>query len=260
MFKKKISNFISYAKILSRTNKSVLVNPANWDNSLINPTEFYLDAFRFFYFNLPSKIREHKYYFNKKARGFGEKAFHTMWYLLYNKYNFKNFLEIGIYRGQIICLLGLVSKMKNKEITINGISPFDNSADTVSNYIQIDYLEDVYKNFEKFSLDLPLLTKAFSTDQIAKDVISSTLWDCIYIDGSHEYEIAKKDWLICSQYVKVGGIIVMDDSSLFTKFNPPFFAFKGHPGPSKVADEIIENANFKEILRVGHNRVFERIN
>ena len=252
-------NTIGYIKILLKSPKAVFNNLTNWSNSLIDPTNYYLDAFRYFYFRLPFKLRAHKNYFNKNARGFGEKAFHSMWYLLYRKYQFINFLEIGVYRGQTISLVALIAKLTNHKINVYGISPFDSSGDAMSAYIQIDYLKDVLLNFEKFLLPSPNLTKAYSTDELAKKVIRSTVWDCIYIDGSHDYEVAKQDWLICSAHIKVGGIIVMDDASLFTTFNPPFFAFKGHPGPSKVAGEIDADKNFKEILRVGHNRVFEKI-
>jgi hypothetical protein len=44
---------------------------------------------------------------------------------------------------------------------------------------------------------------------------------------------------------------------LSTLYRPPSFATSGHPGPSRIADEIDRN-NFREILQVGHNRVFQR--
>lgn len=255
----RISKVIAYLEIFKKGRTNTAINLQNWESSLTDPTAFYLDAFRYFYFNLPGPLKDHKKYFSKKSRGFGEKAFHTMWYLLYKKYRFTNFLEIGIYRGQTISLAGLLSKMHDDEIVVHGISPFDQSGDAVSRYMQIDYLQDVYQNFEKFALKRPVLIKAYSTDKVAEEVIASTAWDCIYIDGSHEYEVAKKDWQLCSSHIRIGGIIVMDDASLYTSYEPPFFAFKGHPGPSRVADEIKEDKNFKETLRVGHNRVFERI-
>ncbi|MFZ4600498.1 MAG: class I SAM-dependent methyltransferase, partial [Terrimicrobiaceae bacterium] len=89
-------------------------------------------------------------------------------------------------------------------------------------------------------------------------LISSHPWDAIYIDGNHDYEVAKKDWKHCAANVKIGGIIVLDDSGLSTSFRPPAFATAGHPGPSKLATEIDPRA-FREILQVGHNRVFQRI-
>ena len=255
----KFSKALSYAGILLKNNKNLVRNINQWETSLTDPVEFYLDAFRFYYFNLPRKLKSHKFYFNHNSRGFGEKAFHTMWYLLYEKYRFKNFLEIGIYRGQTMSLIGLLAKIRDSEVGIYGISPFTNAGDHVSHYVEIDYREDVIKNFDHFSLPRPNLIRAYSTDKKAVDLIFSKLWDCVYIDGSHDYEIAKQDWLNCSQQIKPGGIVVLDDASLYTNYQAPFFAFSGHPGPSKVADEIQSDHHFNEVLRVGHNRVFEKI-
>jgi len=36
----------------------------------------------------------------------------------------------------------------------------------------------------------------------------------IYIDGNHDYEVAHKDWEVCSQSVGPGGVIVLDDADL----------------------------------------------
>jgi hypothetical protein len=208
-----------------------------------------------------NELKQHKIFFSKEKRGFGEEAFHTMWFLLYKKFEFKNFLEIGVYRGQVMSLISLLAKIENKEIEIYGISPFNKSGDTVSSYLDIDYIEDIHKNFAEFNLTKPTLVNSYSTDEKALDLIKSKIWECIYIDGSHDYEIVLQDWKICSQNIKIDGIIIMDDSSLYTNFQNLSFAFKGHPGPSKVSDEVAkESINFKEILRVGHNRVFQRVN
>jgi hypothetical protein len=79
----------------------------------------------------------------------------------------------------------------------------------------------------------------------------------IYIDGNHEYEVARRDWEACSLNLKPGGCIVLDDAGLTTSFRPPAFATAGHPGPSKLAQEI-DRQSFDEILQVGHNRVFQK--
>jgi predicted O-methyltransferase YrrM len=82
-------------------------------------------------------------------------------------------------------------------------------------------------------------------------------WDAIYIDGNHDYEIARADWDLCATHVAPGGIIVLDDSAMNTAYRAPAFATAGHPGPSQLAGEVNIN-EFQEILRVGHNRVFQR--
>ena len=84
------------------------------------------------------------------------------------------------------------------------------------------------------------------------------MWDIIYIDGNHDYDVVKADWALCSEAVAVGGLIVLDDSGLSTTYQPPAFATAGHPGPSKLAAEI-DRSRYEEILQVGHNRVFRRL-
>src|ERR1700676_4083591 len=63
------------------------VDPADlarsqWPKSLDDPLEFYLKCFRFFHAQLPPKVRAHREYFGASGRGFGEDAFHVMWFLL----------------------------------------------------------------------------------------------------------------------------------------------------------------------------------
>jgi hypothetical protein len=128
----------------------------------------------------------------------------------------------------------------------------------VSKYrTDLDYRSDTLLNFAHFSLTEPELLKAYSTDPDAVKVIKSTEWDMIYIDGNHDYEIVLKDWEVCAASVKPGGIIILDDSGLSTSYRPPAFATGGHPGPSRLASEI-DSSLFREILQVGHNRVFQK--
>jgi hypothetical protein len=182
-----------------------------------------------------------------------------MWYFIFKEFQPKDILEIGIYRGQTLSLFALLGKNLGFETSIHGISPFTSAGDNVSKYLEEpDYYNEVIENFKYFELPLPILHKGFSTDKTMLEIMRSQRWDLIYIDGNHDYEVAKQDFNVCSQFIKTGGLIVLDDSSLNTDFKPPFYSTAGHPGPSKVASEIDSNL-FKEILSVGHNRVFEKI-
>ena len=216
--------------------------------------------FNHFYWNLsPNWLKEHRNYFSKEKRGFGEDAFHSMWYLIFKEFKPKNILEIGVYRGQTLSLFSLLSEKLSLKSEIHGISPFTSAADEVSEYLDsINYYEDVKINFNYFGLSSPFLHIGFSTEQEMIKVIQTKHWDLIYIDGNHDYEVVKQDFHICSKQLKVGGLIVLDDASLYTDFKPPINSSAGHPGPSKIASEIEVNF-FKEILSVGHNRVFKKL-
>ncbi len=229
-----------------------------WEASLTDPTAFYLRCFHYFHTRLPHELQTHRQYFTQRKRGFGEDAFHTMWYLLFREFRPKSFLEIGVYRGQTISLAALLARLNQQPCEVFGISPFTPAGDSVSTYkSNIDYHDDTLANFDHFRLPRATLLRAFSTDDSAVKLISSRPWQAIYIDGNHDYDIARRDWEHCSRNVAPGGVIILDDSGLSTTFQPPLFATKGHPGPSKLAAEI-DRKEFREILQVGHNRVFQK--
>ena len=219
----------------------------------------YMFFHHLFWHGSPEWLQKHRLYFKSDQRGFGEDAFHAMWYELIKEYKPKNMLEIGVYRGQVISLWTLITKELNIKCEIHGISPFTSAGDEVSTYISsIDYYEDIVKNFKYFSLNLSNLHRGFSTDPKMIEVINSQKWDLIYIDGSHNYDVVKSDFDNCSLMLSLGGIIVLDDSALFTDFKPPAYSSAGHAGPSRLANEIDLDV-FSEILSVGHNRVFKKI-
>jgi len=234
------------------------LSPENWHKSLESPTEYYLNCVRYFYQKAPDFLKTHRDYFRQGQRGFGEDAFHIMWYGLCQACRPTSFLEIGVYRGQVLSLASLLAKSLGFDAFVCGVSPFTCAGDTVSKYSpSVDYWTDTLENFKALGLPPPKLIKGMSD---ANDVIrefSSRSWDFIYIDGNHEYEVARKDFLRCAKILNPGGKIVLDDSALLTSYRPPLFATAGHPGPSRLAAEA-DSLGFQEILRVGHNRVFQK--
>lgn len=213
----------------------------------------------FFWNQSPTWLLEHRKYFSQNKRGFGEDAFHAMWYFIFNKFRPCNILEIGVYRGQTLSLFMLLAKQLGYQANIHGISPFTSAGDKVSKYLdELDYYQDVIENFKHFELSLPRLHKGFSTNNDMQQVIKSQLWDLIYIDGNHDYDVARQDFNVCSQNLRKDGLLVLDDSALHTDFKPPLYATQGHEGPSRVALEIDKDV-FSEIISAGHNRVFKKI-
>jgi predicted O-methyltransferase YrrM len=156
-------------------------------------------------------------------------------------------------------LAACLSQLNATACEVNGISPFSHVGDSVTRYSEsVDYFEDTLANFKHFGLPHPKLLRAFSTDPSALAVITGRAWDLIYIDGNHDYDVVRLDWEACSRCVKPGGLVVLDDAGLGTKFHPPIGATGGHPGPSRLAQEI-DPKIFVEILQVGHNRVFQKL-
>jgi hypothetical protein len=255
-------SFLGHREI-ARLKRLGPVDPADlerrqWSASLEDPLGFYLKCFRFFHAQLPERIRKHREYFAAAGRGFGEDAFHVMWFLLNREFGFPRFLEIGVYRGQVLSLISLLQQIDGTGGCVTGISPFCAAGDSVSSYRkEIDYLSDTLSNFRVFGLPEPECLQAYSTAPESVRMIHSRPWDCIYIDGNHDYEVAGTDWANAAAAVRPGGVLVLDDSALTTRFMPPRFATRGHPGPSRVAAEA-DRRRFEEILQVGHNRVFRK--
>jgi predicted O-methyltransferase YrrM len=206
----------------------------------------------------PFSIRRHREYFEQDQRGFGERAFHAMWWLLLREFRPQRCLEIGVFRGQVITLWSAIARTLGMPCEVSGISPFSPAGDSVSTYpTEVDYHSDVLASFARFALPAPTLIKAFSTDTEALEHIASTPWDLIFVDGNHDYDVVLSDYEHARDGLKPGGILVMDDSSLGTSFAPPRFSSAGHADPSRVAAEFAMR-EFEFLGAVAHNNVFRK--
>lgn len=212
----------------------------------------------YFHHLSPAAVRAHRAYFKENQRGFGEDAFHAMWWLLLREFRPRRCLEIGVYRGQVISLWTLIAKMLGFRCEVHGISPFTPIGDAVSSYLEdVEYLADTLGSFDALNLPSPTLVRALSTEPVAVEHISAGEWDLIYIDGNHDYDIVLEDYRLCRDHLKPGGLLVMDDASLGTSFRPPRFSFAGHSGPSRVAAEFAMK-ELRFLGAVGHDNVFRK--
>ena len=261
--KKHIKNLIKKIRLIpTKRGNIVYKNIENLDDLILanlSRNERHLFCHKYFWNYAPNWLKKHREYFANNQRSYGEDALHVMWYFLFQKFKPSKVLEIGVYRGSSLSLFSLLSTKLDYNCAVHGISPFSTDGDTVSEYLAgLNYYEDVLANFEYFNLDKPHLHKGFSTDPEMHRVIKSEVWDLIFIDGNHDFDVVKQDFDMCSVNVKKGGLIILDDSALYTDYKAPFYSFAGHPGPSRVADSI-DNTIFEEIFSVSHNRVFQKL-
>lgn len=257
----KIPNNLINKELLKR--RDSLIQNQNWDyffetslSQLINKYSRRNDWYDYFdnHFEniLGDALKRHRSYFSS-GRGFGEDAFHSMWYQIFKEYRPKEILEIGVFRGQTLSLFSMLGRLFEIDSNIFGISPLVSGNDEVSNYpVEIDYAKDIESHFKFFKLPEAKILKAYSTDKAAIQLIESKKWDLIYIDGSHDYDVVKNDYEVCKRSLAPNGIIVFDDSSLYYDFDK---SFKGHPGPSKLVKEVVSN-EMEFLIGVGHNNVF----
>jgi hypothetical protein len=214
---------------------------------------------QFFWHQAPPWLRDHRRFFTQEQRGFGENAFHAMWYLLFRDLRPTTFVEIGVYRGQVFTLAKLLSQRFGIDTAFLAISPFDNSGDLTTAYGNHDYYRDVRSFAERFGVSVAdaELCRALSTDPAAIAALSSQPWDVAYIDGSHDYEIVCADFQNVSANLAPQGVIVMDDAGLYSGYQPGRFSFAGHPGPSRVLREAL-SGGWRRLAQVGHNVILRR--
>lgn len=224
-----------------------------------------------------SWLQNHRFYCEQNNLGFGDRAFHFMWYLLLQSVcsEFKNphILEIGVYKGQILSAWALIAQKLNLDVSITGISPLIGNSwwskikdfkfvDFIKDwqsgnfYSQEDYYAVIKQLFDKFDLDINSinLIKGFSNDGFVLNQVKNDKFHIIYIDGDHTYEGVLQDIKNYSPLIVENGFLIMDDASYFL---PGKTYHKGHKSVSKAC-AIIPEMGFTNILNIGHNCVFQK--
>lgn len=187
--------------------------------------------------------------------GFGERCFYWMWKLLIDATNNNfSFLEIGVFRGQTLSLVGLLAKENNLNCIITGITPLDST----DGHWESDYAKDIEIIHNKFNLPQPNIIKGLSIDIEVLNQVKDKEFDIIYIDGGHTYEVVKADLNNYVKLVKLNGYLVIDDSC--NNFKMPWGYFCGIESVTKATEEYFAtNKDFKFLFNVMHNRVYKRV-
>ena len=228
-------------------------------------------------------LKAHRDWVEGKRWGFGDRAFHYMWLLvlddLRRRFPAGRALEIGVFRGQVISLWSLLSKRLGWPLEITGISPFAGTrddrrrwlhrlrkltsreyrrADAVGNLVPVDdYLSRCREIFEAFDLALDEidLIRGLSGDPEVLERVRSERFHLVYVDGDHSYEGARSDLEHYGPLVEAGGYLVVDDASWDL---PGTAFFKGFESVARAC-EILPSLGFRNVLNVGHNRIYERL-
>lgn len=228
-------------------------------------------------------VRDHRDWVEENKWGFGDRAFHYMWYLILTQdvLNRKNptLLEIGVYKGQIISLWTLISGKFERAPEIYAISPLNaghrklptvlhgialrlsqryrEDVESRNQYPDEDYWQCVARIYSQFNLDLSAIhfLRGYSQDEAIKANADKLSFDVVYVDGGHRYEEVVADIDFYGDRVKHGGYLVLDDASWF---QPGTVFWKGHESVSRAAENI-DRTKYRNILNIGHNRVYLRL-
>lgn len=216
--------------------------------------------------NADPVLKAHRDYIEAGDWGKGCRSFHWMWKILVDAMPRSfNFLEIGIHRGQVPSVIGLLAHRVNKECEFVGVSPYDGRDMTKPR----DYLPDVLHLLEKFAQEDIGDDKFFSFypikgDSTQPEIVSAAarygFFDMVYIDGNHSYSSARADIQNYGEMVRSGGYLLVDDAGCF--LNQPEHFWKGIDEVSKATDELLPpktpNSQWEHLGNLIHLRIWRR--
>jgi hypothetical protein len=231
-------------------------------------------------------LKEHKDFVEANDWGMGFRAFLYQWLLIledcHRRFGAVSALEIGVFRGQTLSLWGLIARQRGIELEISALSPFSGNQPknrwvrsfkkrfsrqykaqkkAGSLYYDDDFYQRTREIFEKFAgpFDAVHIYKGLSTDPDIQKAVAGNTFEIIYIDGDHSFDAVKSDIAGYAPLVRSGGYLVMDDAGHFLpakKYDEEPF-YKGYESVARAC-ETIEGMGFRNVLNVGHNRVYRR--
>ena len=171
-------------------------------------------------------------------------------YKLTKKYCLKNFaVEVGSYCGKSACYIGQACK-ENKTylMTIDhhrgseeqqyGEEYFDPDEYNYDKEI-VDTLPTLLKNIQKFRFEEVILPVVNSSELASKEIENNI--DLVFIDGSHTFESARKDYVSWKNKIRIGGILAIHD--VYDS------EVEGGQAPKEIYEKALSE-NFKLLKRV----------
>lgn len=209
--------------------------------------------------NADQELKAYRDWIEANIFGFGERCFIWMWNdIVARMPNEFTFMEIGVFRGQILALVKLLAERHGKKVRRIGITPLD----TTDGHWESDYEADIKKLHDTFNIanDYELITLD-STNPVAINLASQNPPDVLYIDGGHTYEVVKSDLTNYIPILKVGGTLVIDDCN--NAIPMPWGYFQGIQSVSLAVDEVLPREGsteyWKHELNLVHNRVLTKL-
>lgn len=205
----------------------------------------------------------HRDWVEQNRWGYGDRELHWMWKLIVDQMpkEFK-FLEIGVFKGQVISLVSLIAQVQMKNCEVVGITPLNSSGDSFSNHPDIDYFSAISKIFDAFKIkewNNTKILRGYSDDSTVINMSAAAgPYDVIYIDGCHDYDVVCSDINHYKKQLKTGGLLVVDDCNNYLKL--PSHKWSGIIDVSNAVRDCLENdADFELQFAVTHNRIWRKV-
>ena len=209
--------------------------------------------------NADKELKAYRDFIEQNAFGFGERCFLWMWNDIVARMPQEfTFMEIGVFRGQILAIVSLLAERHGKKVRRIGITPLDTS----DGHWESDYEADIIRLHDVFNIkDDYELIRLDSTNPNAIKLASNNPPDVLYIDGGHTYEVVKSDLTNYLPILKVGGTLVIDDCN--NAIPMAWGYFQGIQSVSIAVDEVLPREGsteyWKHELNLVHNRVLTKL-
>ena len=205
-----------------------------------------------------SLLKRHRDWVEEHQFGFGDRPFHSVWRLLVDQMPQSfSFLEIGVFKGQALSLVGLLAKSMKKQAFVFGVTTLTNTEDVRCKYPTGPYLDWINEIHNAFEVSQPCLIVGKSNEAGVLEKVAGP-YDMVYIDGGHDYADVVADIKNYAPKTKVGGFLIMDDASI-NRIN----IGNCWPGLEDVAqavkDYLDNDERFKLLFACGHLNVFHRV-
>lgn len=211
--------------------------------------------------NSYESLSKHADIIGKYKLGYGEKPFMYLWSMVFSQMHDQGkFLEIGVFKGSILALSQLVTREIGIDMNTFGLTPLNNTGDKYSNYDtdNYEYAISLFHHLLDLDTDKTSIIQGLSTDNDTKQSARDNgPYGILYIDGGHDYDTVINDIDLCTEILKPGGILVMDDASSLLNLSSDHKGFKGHPEVGlAIRDHIDTKDTYKHLFACGHNRVW----
>jgi capsular polysaccharide biosynthesis protein len=204
----------------------------------------------------------HRQRIEKDHLGFGDTPFHWFWHLLVKALpdEFK-FIEIGVFKGQVISLISMLALRAGKTGRVYGVTPLSNAGDKFSSYPDDDYASAIDEIQEWTGIPASArahIIAGLSTDDDIKLAARTVApFDVVYIDGGHDYATVVNDLNAFGDMLGVGGYLVMSDGA--TELSLPTGIWPGHPDVGRAIHDVVDpDLRWSPLCSVGHLRVWRK--
>lgn len=202
------------------------------------------------------KLKAHRDFVEQNVFGFGERSFQWLHKLIVDEMpvNF-SFMEIGVFKGQILSLYKMLADIAGKNVTRYGVTPLS----TAGGVWESDYKRDIEYIHDTFTLekDYQLLVGLSTAPEIIKQAQNISV-DVLYIDGGHDYNTVINDITNYLPILKIGGYLIIDDCC--NDLDMPFGYFTGIKEVTDATGSIMNtHPDYEFLFNVVHNKVWRKI-